>query len=146
MASEVVEAWREELEKNLSAIEGLKLREIFTEGPRREFLAREVENHGTYRLFAVRPFGVKATRGLRKWRLQINVQPKGQENFYTVNDGLVRGCDDDLPDILRQAAEMLDEHIRANVETVKSARALAVAAVNLPDAAPGESSEAGDGV
>ncbi|WP_447593556.1 hypothetical protein [Aquipseudomonas campi] len=119
-------------EEAAQSIQGLTLPEIFTNGPRRKFVERVVPRHGIYRLYVSRPFGARKPAGLR-WRIQITVQFDGQDIQQSVNDGHITVPLEQLGDVIIGAAEQMDEHIRANSQTVQQLRRAAMKAVQ-PDA------------
>lgn len=112
-------------------IHGKTLTEIFSDGPRRTFVAWPVPKHGTYRLHISRPFGPRKPAGLR-WRIQITVQYEGQAIEQPVNDGHITVPLEQLGDVIIGAAEQMAEHIRANKQTMHQIRRAAMQAVQAP--------------
>lgn len=103
----------------IDSIEG-GLDEIFTSGSRRLFVERCVE-HGIYRLYVSRPFGV-LRRDALKWRIQITVQFSGQTLEHPVNDGRVTAPLVGLAAVVDEAAQWMDEHIKVNAAVLGRSR------------------------
>lgn len=115
-----------------ASIQGLTLAEVFTTGPRRLFVERVVPRHGIYRLYVSRPFGARKAAGLR-FRIQITVQFDGQDVQHSVNDGQIIAQLAQLGAVIVGAAEQMEEHIKANRQTVHKLRRAAME-VCTPDA------------
>jgi hypothetical protein len=112
-------------------IRGLSLAEVFTTGPRRLFVEWVVPKHGTYRLYVSRPFGPRKRAGDR-FRIQLTAQYEGQELEQGVNDGYIVVPVEQLGDVIIGAAEQLQEHIKANRQTMQQIRRAAMQAVQGP--------------
>ncbi|WJN61348.1 hypothetical protein [Pseudomonas sp. SO81] len=113
-------------------IRGKTIAEVFSDGPRSLFVEYQVPRHGIYRLYIARPFGVRKPGGQR-WRIQITVQFDGQDVQQGVNDGYITVPFGQLGEVIVGAAEQMEEHIRANSQTVQKLRRAAMQAVQ-PDA------------
>lgn len=111
-----------------ASIHGLTMAEIFTTGPRRMFVERVVPRHGIYRLYVSRPFGARKPQGLR-FRIQLTVQFDGQAVQHSVNDGHITVPLEQLGAVIVGAAEQMEEHIKANSQTVQQLRRAAMQVV-----------------